>query len=66
MTPDLTHARWRKSSYSSGEGQCLEVAELPSAVAARDSKDPQGPALIFGRDGWTRFVQGVTGDKIRP
>lgn len=33
---------WRKSSASSGEGQCVEV-RLPSGV--RDSKNPGGPAL---------------------
>jgi hypothetical protein len=27
---DLTHAHWRKSSYSSGHGQCVEVAHLPA------------------------------------
>ncbi|RAS59717.1 uncharacterized protein DUF397 [Lentzea atacamensis] len=36
---DLTRARWRKSSYSSGDnnGQCVELA--PHG-AARDSKNP--------------------------
>ncbi|MFS8103532.1 DUF397 domain-containing protein [Lentzea alba] len=36
---DLTRARWRKSSYSSGDtnGQCIE---LTSHGAARDSKNP--------------------------
>jgi hypothetical protein len=28
--PDLTHAQWRKSSYSSGSGQCVEVAHVPA------------------------------------
>jgi hypothetical protein len=36
--------RWRKSSYSGGEGgQCVEVAGTLGAV--RDSKNPAGPTL---------------------
>jgi hypothetical protein len=27
---DLTHARWRKSTYSSANGQCVEVAHVPA------------------------------------
>jgi Domain of unknown function (DUF397) len=46
---DLSAASWRKSTYSTGGGQnCVEVAVLPGAVAIRDSKDPHGPAHIFG------------------
>jgi hypothetical protein len=35
--------RWRKSSYSSEEGACVEVAHTLDAV--RDSKNPDGPTL---------------------
>ena len=43
---------WRKSSYSGGNGgDCVEVARtLPAAIAVRDSKDPDGPALVRGGD----------------
>ena len=57
--PDLTEAVWKKSSRSGGNGNCVEVAVLPSMVAVRDSKNPNGPALTFTRDGWATFVEGV-------
>ena len=44
QTPDLSTARWRKSTYSGGNnGACIELANLR---AVRDSKNPLGPALI--------------------
>ncbi|WP_431874282.1 DUF397 domain-containing protein [Micromonospora marina] len=56
---DLSRARWKKSTRSSGNGQCVEVANLGNAVALRDSKDPTGPALLFRREGWTSFLAGT-------
>jgi hypothetical protein len=58
---DLSHAEWRKASYSTGNGgACVEVARnLPGAVAVRDSKDPGGPALMFAPAHWHVFVDGV-------
>lgn len=51
---------WRKSSYSTAEGQCTEVAALPGgAVAVRDSKNPESGALRFTAGEWRVFVAGV-------
>lgn len=49
-TFDLSSLRWRKSSRSGSEGgTCIEVADLDTDVAVRDSQDPDGPMLAFGR-----------------
>jgi hypothetical protein len=58
---DLSCAEWRKSSYSSSNGgQCVEVAEVPAVcMAVRDSKNPEGPKLIFSAGEWRSFVAGV-------
>ncbi|MFF4869424.1 DUF397 domain-containing protein [Streptomyces sp. NPDC000961] len=59
--PDLTGARWRKSSYSgTNGGECIEVADgFPGAVPVRDSKNPAGPALVMGAEAWQAFVEGL-------
>ncbi|MEV7602977.1 DUF397 domain-containing protein [Kitasatospora sp. NPDC089797] len=57
---DLRNAAWHKSSYSTQGGNCVEVAGgVRAAVPVRDSKDPQGPALVFPADAWRTFVAGV-------
>jgi hypothetical protein len=56
---DLANALWFKSSYSNGQGECVEVAISGDQVATRDSKNPAGPALAFTTEAWTAFVYGV-------
>jgi len=51
-------ARWRKSSFSGTQG-CVEVADTADAVWLRDSKEQQGPVLMFTRHEWTAFLAGV-------
>ncbi|MYV55483.1 DUF397 domain-containing protein [Streptomyces sp. SID3212] len=61
---DLSNAAWRKSSYSSGNGQCVEVAHIGDVVALRDSKDPTRPALVFAPREFDAFVCGVAGGEF--
>ncbi|MGK5533486.1 DUF397 domain-containing protein [Streptomyces sp. URMC 129] len=52
---------WRKSSYSGSENQdCIEVADgIPGVLPVRDSKIPQGPALVFSARGWSGFLSAL-------
>ncbi|MET9492802.1 DUF397 domain-containing protein [Nocardia sp. NPDC006630] len=57
MTVDLSGVQWFKSTYSQPNADCVEIAHLScSAVGVRDSKNPEGPALVFSADQWDRFL----------
>jgi hypothetical protein len=57
---DLRGVRWRKSARSSAQGNCVEVARLSGAgVAIRNSRHPQGPALVFTDAELDAFLGGV-------
>jgi hypothetical protein len=56
-TPDLSGARWRSSTYSGGNNECVEVADnIPRLVPVRDSKRPDGPVIVVSRDAWRAFI----------
>lgn len=61
----LTHS-WVKSSYSTGNGACVEVkSPVTRAVAVRDSKVVEGPVLGFPGGSWSAFVATVTDGAAR-
>lgn len=56
----MQHLTWHKSSYSSDQGgNCVEVADLNTGRAVRDSKNPAGPMLRFTTTQWSAFTTGV-------
>ncbi|MEU6218465.1 DUF397 domain-containing protein [Streptomyces sp. NPDC047022] len=51
---------WVKSSYSAGNGACVEVkSPTTAALAVRDSKVSEGPVLAFPADAWNSFVASI-------
>ncbi|MDT0454013.1 DUF397 domain-containing protein [Streptomyces sp. DSM 40473] len=53
-------AEWVKSSGSMGAGNCVELAKLPNGgVAVRNSRHPEGPALVYTREEVVAFLDGA-------
>ncbi|KJS58682.1 DUF397 domain-containing protein [Streptomyces rubellomurinus] len=54
---NLVDARWVKSRHSQNGGNCIEFAPgYAGVMPVRDSKDPEGPTLVFPADAWQAFV----------
>lgn len=65
MNTDLPGTTWFKSSYSSSQSECVEVAWLSDGqVGVRDSKNPDGPALAFHPAEWDAFAECVQSGKL--
>lgn len=56
---------WRKSSRSGALGNCVELA-FPSTglMAVRNSRNPNGPALVFGLGRMRVFVAETKGGEF--
>lgn len=51
---------WTKSSYSGGNGACVEVkSPVALSISVRDSKAPAGPTITFVPGSWNAFVSEV-------
>lgn len=57
---ELTSVTWRKSRRSGAVGNCVEVARLANGdIAVRNSRFPDGPALVYTQAEITAFVGGI-------
>lgn len=57
-TPETARFVWRKSTYSSAQSECVEVADnLPYRVGIRDSKNRAQGNLTVARTTWRSFIQ---------
>lgn len=65
--PDLSRAAWRKSSFSTANGACVEFARLADGtIGVRDSKEPDGAVLRFTDDEVRAFILGAQAGELDP
>ena len=56
----LVGVTWQKSHHSNPQGSCVEMAQLPGGeVAVRNSRHPDGPALIYTKAEVSALILGV-------
>jgi hypothetical protein len=56
----LQGVTWQKSRRSNSQGNCVELAELPTGqIAIRNSRCPEGPALVYTRAEIEALILGV-------
>ncbi|WP_329090139.1 MULTISPECIES: DUF397 domain-containing protein [unclassified Streptosporangium] len=61
----LSATVWRKSSRSNASGDCVEIARLNNnRVGVRDSKNPNGPALVFEATAFATFLEAVKAEQL--
>jgi hypothetical protein len=53
---DISAARWRKSSYSTNGGDCVEVAEGRN-VLVRDTRNRELGHLAYPGPEWNAFLE---------
>lgn len=59
--PDIAfaNARWQKSSRSSPQPDCVELAEVDGVIGVRDSKVPNRAILQFSKSELAAFIAAV-------
>jgi hypothetical protein len=55
-------ANWRKATYSTAEGSCVEAGSVPGLVLVRDTtQHGRGPVLRVTPAGWDRLMASIKG-----
>ncbi|MFK0180527.1 DUF397 domain-containing protein [Streptomyces xanthochromogenes] len=52
-------AEWVKAQASNGDGNCVELTKLGTGVGVRNSRFPEGPALVYTREEVAAFLDGA-------
>ena len=60
LATELGEVRWQKSWHSNPNGECVELAALPTGeIALRNSRFPAGPVLLYTQAEITAFLGGA-------
>ena len=60
LAAELGEVCWQKSWHSNPNGECVELAALPSGeIAMRNSRFPSGPILLYTQAEITAFLAGA-------
>jgi hypothetical protein len=55
----MDRMNWRTSSYSTGNGECVEAGTAEGAVLIRDTRDRQGFRLSVSTGAWSKFTSAI-------
>ena len=55
---------WLKAQASGANGNCVEIASTVGKIAMRDSKDPDGPILVYTPTEFSAFLEGARGGEF--
>ena len=58
MPETLGRLAWRVATKCNG-GACIRIAAHDGKVLLGDSKNPEGPVLVYSRAEWEAFADGV-------
>lgn len=56
---ERSNLTWQKAQSSTANGQCVEIASTIGKIALRDSKDPDGPVLVYTPAEFSAFLEGA-------
>jgi len=60
LATELGEVCWQKSGHSNPNGECVELAALPTGeIAMRNSRFPAGPVLLYTQAEITAFLAGA-------
>ena len=60
LAAELGEVRWQKSWHSNPNGECVELAALPTGeIAMRNSRYPTGPVLLYTQAEINAFLAGA-------
>jgi hypothetical protein len=54
---------WRKSTFSSGGGDCVEIAPDALSVLVRDSRNRSGAVLAMSPSQWSAFLRRIRNEE---